>query len=141
MFSTLKVKRSPKFVWELPDGICRLNPKCKKIGRTSNQPIKTKKFSTKVFLVPSKCKEAKSSYGGYPTEFASSTQNPTKINETPNLPTETKISLKTLCFVPQKCKGAKNTYGSYPTEFAGSTQNPKKMIGTPNLPIKMKFFS
>jgi hypothetical protein len=27
MFSTSKVKRSQKFVWELPDGICRLNPK------------------------------------------------------------------------------------------------------------------
>jgi hypothetical protein len=27
MFSTLKVIRSQKFVWELPDGICRLKPK------------------------------------------------------------------------------------------------------------------
>jgi hypothetical protein len=27
MFSTLKVKRSQKSVWGLPDGICRLNPK------------------------------------------------------------------------------------------------------------------
>jgi hypothetical protein len=27
MLSTLKKKRSKKFVWELPDGICRLNPK------------------------------------------------------------------------------------------------------------------
>jgi hypothetical protein len=25
--STSKVKRSQKFVWELPDGVCRLNPK------------------------------------------------------------------------------------------------------------------
>jgi hypothetical protein len=28
MLSTLKMKRSQKFVWELPDGICKLNPKC-----------------------------------------------------------------------------------------------------------------
>jgi hypothetical protein len=27
MFSTSKVKRRLKFVWGLPDGICRLNPK------------------------------------------------------------------------------------------------------------------
>jgi hypothetical protein len=75
-------------------------------------------------------------YGGYPTEFAGSTQNPKKIIGTPNLPTKAKMFLKKLCIVPQKCKGAKNSYGSYPTEFAGSTQNPKKMIGIPNLPIK-----
>jgi hypothetical protein len=29
-------------------------------------------------LVPQKCKGAKYSYGGYPTEFAGSTQNPKK---------------------------------------------------------------
>jgi hypothetical protein len=27
MFSTSKVKRKPKFVRRLPDGVCRLNPK------------------------------------------------------------------------------------------------------------------
>jgi hypothetical protein len=27
MFNTSKVKRSQKFVWGLPDGVCRLNPK------------------------------------------------------------------------------------------------------------------
>jgi predicted patatin/cPLA2 family phospholipase len=27
MFSALKMQRSQKFVWGLPDGICRLNPK------------------------------------------------------------------------------------------------------------------
>jgi cellulose biosynthesis protein BcsQ len=27
MFSTSKVKKRQKFVWELPDGICKLNPK------------------------------------------------------------------------------------------------------------------
>jgi predicted HNH restriction endonuclease len=26
-FSTSKVKRRQKFVWRLPDGVCRLNPK------------------------------------------------------------------------------------------------------------------
>jgi hypothetical protein len=30
MFSTSEVKRSQKFVWGLPDGICRLNPKSQK---------------------------------------------------------------------------------------------------------------
>jgi hypothetical protein len=32
------------------------------------------------------CKGAKNSYGGYPTEFAGSTQNPKKIIGTPNQP-------------------------------------------------------
>jgi hypothetical protein len=35
MLSTLKKKRSQKFVWELPDGTCKLNPK--KIIETPNQ--------------------------------------------------------------------------------------------------------
>jgi hypothetical protein len=30
MFRTLKMERSQKFVWELPDGICRLDPKSSK---------------------------------------------------------------------------------------------------------------
>jgi hypothetical protein len=66
----------------------------KKIVGTSNQPIRTKKFPTKVCLVRLKCKGAKNWYGGYPTEFAGSTQNPKKNNGTPNLPTKTKISPK-----------------------------------------------
>jgi hypothetical protein len=52
MFSSLKVKRNQKFVWELPDGICRLNPKSLKNVGTPNQPIRTKMFPTKVCLVP-----------------------------------------------------------------------------------------
>jgi hypothetical protein len=45
----------------------------------------------KVCLVPYKCKGAKNSYEGYPTEFAGSTQNPKKITRTPNLPIKKKI--------------------------------------------------
>jgi hypothetical protein len=39
IFSTLNKKRCQKFVWELPDGICRLNPKSKKktIGTKSTK--------------------------------------------------------------------------------------------------------
>jgi hypothetical protein len=47
MFSTSKVKRRQKFVWGLPDGVCRLNPKSKKIIRTPNLPIRTKIFPKK----------------------------------------------------------------------------------------------
>jgi hypothetical protein len=43
MFSTSRVKRREKFVWGLPDGVCRLNAK------TNN---KTKNFPKKVCLVP-----------------------------------------------------------------------------------------
>jgi hypothetical protein len=42
MFRTLKVKRSQKLVWGLPDGVCRLYRKSlKKIIGSSNQPIRT----------------------------------------------------------------------------------------------------
>jgi hypothetical protein len=39
-------------------------------------------------------------YGGYPTEFAGTTQNPKKIIRTPNLPIRTKIFPKKVCLVP-----------------------------------------
>jgi hypothetical protein len=45
---TLKVKRSPKFVWRRN---LQAQPKMlNKIVGTSNQPIKTKKFPKKVYL-------------------------------------------------------------------------------------------
>jgi hypothetical protein len=56
----------------------------KRIVGTSNQPIRTKNFPKKLCLVPYKCKGAKNSYGGHPTEFAGSTENPLKIIRTPN---------------------------------------------------------
>jgi hypothetical protein len=49
-------------------------------------------------LVPLKWKGAKNSYGGYPTEFAGSTQNPKKITETLNLPIKTQIFPKKSMF-------------------------------------------
>jgi hypothetical protein len=59
------------------------------------------KFSQKkVCLVPQKCKGAKNSYGGYPTEFAGSTQNPKKMTGRPNLPIKKKIVPKKICLVP-----------------------------------------
>jgi hypothetical protein len=48
VFSTLKKKWSQKFVWELADGICRLDQKFKKIIGTSNQLIR--EFSQKKYV-------------------------------------------------------------------------------------------
>jgi hypothetical protein len=42
--------------------------------------------------------KVKNSYGGYPSEFAGSTQNPKKIIETPNIPIKTKVFLKKTMF-------------------------------------------
>jgi hypothetical protein len=52
----------------------------------------------KVCLVHQKCKKATQSYGGYPTEFAGSTQNPKKNIGTPNILIKTKIFLKKTMF-------------------------------------------
>jgi hypothetical protein len=42
--SYLKSVKEQKFVWGLPDGICKINPKSlQKIIRAPNLPIKTKK--------------------------------------------------------------------------------------------------
>jgi hypothetical protein len=84
MFSSSKVKISHKFVW---GQTALAGSKCKKFVGTSNQPIRTKNFQKFVRglrdgicrrnpehqiyqSVPEKCKGAKNSYGGYPTEFA-----------------------------------------------------------------------
>jgi hypothetical protein len=56
-----------------------LTQNSKKIIGTSNQPIRTKIFPTEVCLLRLKCKGAKNSYGGYPTEFAGSIQNSKNI--------------------------------------------------------------
>jgi hypothetical protein len=64
------------------------------VVETPNQPIEIKKSQIKVYLVLQKWKEGENSYGGYPTEFAGSTQNPKKIIRTPNLPIRTKNSPK-----------------------------------------------
>jgi hypothetical protein len=72
--------------------------KHKKVIVTPNQPIQIKKISNKSMFSTSKvccsqntekklcslrlkCKGAKNSYGGYPTKFAGSTQNPKKCSE------------------------------------------------------------
>jgi hypothetical protein len=62
------------------------------------------------------CTGAKNSDGGYPTEFAGSTQNPEKNIGTSNHPIKTKIFPKNVCLVPQMCTEAKNSYEGYPTE-------------------------
>jgi hypothetical protein len=55
--------------------------------KTTNQ---NRAFSQKkVCLVPQMCTWAKNSYGGYPTEFAGSTQNPKKNIETSKQPIKT----------------------------------------------------
>jgi hypothetical protein len=81
-------------------GATRQNLRAQPNIRTSNQPIKTKFSQKKVCLVPQMCTGAKNSYGGYPTEFAGSTQNPKKNIVTSNQPIKTKISPKKGCLVP-----------------------------------------
>jgi hypothetical protein len=57
-----------------------------------------RKFSQKkLCFQPKKCKGAKNSYGGYPTEFAGTTQIPKIIIETQN---QDKILSKKVCLVP-----------------------------------------
>jgi hypothetical protein len=57
-------------------------------------------------------------YGGYPTKFANSTQNPKKISEHQIYQSERKICMGT----------TRRSLQAQPR----SAQNPKKMIGTPN---------
>jgi hypothetical protein len=57
-------------------------------------------FPKKVCLIPSKCKGAKNSHGGYPTKFAGSTQNSKKIIGTSIQPIRTKSFPKEVCLVP-----------------------------------------
>jgi hypothetical protein len=53
MFSTLKKKRSQKFVWGLPDGICRIDPKIlKKLLKHIKSTNQNEYFPKKVCLVP-----------------------------------------------------------------------------------------
>jgi hypothetical protein len=75
LVSTLKKKRNQKFVCEPTDGICRLNPKCKKKMSEHQINQQNKYFSKKTIFLVQKSKAAKNSYRGYPTEFAGSTQN------------------------------------------------------------------
>jgi hypothetical protein len=66
----------------------------KKIIETPNLPIKTNIFPKKTMF--STCKGAKNSYGGYPTEFVSSTQNPKKSSKHQINQSEQKCSQKTM---------------------------------------------
>jgi hypothetical protein len=72
MLSTLKKKRSQKFVWELPDGIC---------GALRRQEVGLITRPRKKTLITKE------------KQFAGSTQNPKKNIETPNQP-ERKFSQK-----------------------------------------------
>jgi hypothetical protein len=57
MYSTLKKKRSQKFVWELLDEICRLNPKSLKNHRNTKSTNQNEHFSKKkLCYVTQKCK-------------------------------------------------------------------------------------
>jgi hypothetical protein len=68
-----------KNIWELPDGICKLNPNPKKNDQNVKSAYQNKKQnSIKVCLVHLKRKRAKNLHESYPTEFAGSTQNPKK---------------------------------------------------------------
>jgi hypothetical protein len=50
MFNTSKVKRSPEFVWRLPDGICRLDPKSKKYYRNAQLSTQNANFPKKKYV-------------------------------------------------------------------------------------------
>jgi hypothetical protein len=78
----LKKEKEPKIrVWTTRWNL-QARPKILKklLKHQINQSERT--FSQKkIYLVPQKCKGAKNSYGGYPTKFADSTQNPRKNSE------------------------------------------------------------
>jgi hypothetical protein len=57
------------------------------------------KATKKVYLVSQNWKGANNSYGGYPTEFAGSTQNSKKIIGTSNQPIRKKSFQKKVCLV------------------------------------------
>jgi hypothetical protein len=95
MFSTLKNKRSQKFTGSTQ------NPE--KFIETSNQPIRMNIFPNKKYLVTQKCKRAKNSYEGYPTEFAGSTQNhKKKYRNTKSTNQDEHFPKKKVCLVPKK---------------------------------------
>jgi hypothetical protein len=50
MFSSSKVKRRQKFVWGLPDRVCRLNPKSKKKYQNTKSTNQNKKFPKKNYV-------------------------------------------------------------------------------------------
>jgi hypothetical protein len=50
MFSTLKVKRSQKFVWGLPGGICGLDPKSYKKYRNIKSTNQNENFPKKIMF-------------------------------------------------------------------------------------------
>jgi hypothetical protein len=68
---------------QLPDGICRLDPKSQKNYRNTKLAEINEKFPGKVCLVPQKRKEAKIPYVGCPTEFKSSTKNIIRTSNQP----------------------------------------------------------
>jgi transposase len=52
MLSTSKVKRRQKFIWGLPDGVCRLNPKSLKNYQNTKSTNQDEHFFKKICLVP-----------------------------------------------------------------------------------------
>jgi hypothetical protein len=96
MLSTSKVKRSRKFVWELPDGIWRLIPKSKKkIIGTPNQPIDTKNFLQKGMFSTSKVKRSQKFVWRLLDGICRlNPKSKKKTIATPNLPIRTKIFTK-----------------------------------------------
>jgi hypothetical protein len=73
----------------------RARPKIlKKILEHQINQSKRKFSQRKVCLVPQMCTGAKNSYGGYPMEFAGSTQNLKKNIGTSNQPIKTKMFAK-----------------------------------------------
>jgi hypothetical protein len=112
----------------------------KKIVGTSNQTIRTKIFSKKVYLVPLKDRGAKNSYGGYATEFSGLTQNPKKKYWNTKYTIQKKNSQKNCVSYLKSVKEPKTRMGATRRNLQTRPKIIKKIIGTSNHPIRTNFF-
>jgi hypothetical protein len=97
MLSTLKKKSSQKFVWELPDGIGRLNQKSSKHQINQSE----RKCSQKNYVSYLKSvNEPKIRIGVTRRNWPAQPKMFKKIVETSNQPIKTKNFPKKLCLVP-----------------------------------------
>jgi hypothetical protein len=102
--------------------------------------IKNIETPNQVYIVLQKCKGAKHSYGGYPTEFAGPTQNPKKIIRTPNLPIRTKIFPKKTVSNLKSVKEPKFRVGVTRRSLQPQPKMLKKIVGISNQPIRANIF-
>jgi hypothetical protein len=140
MFSTSKVKRRQKFVWRLPDGVWRLNPKSQKNYQNTKSTNQDENFSKKSMLSTLKKNRSQKFAWRLPDRICRLDLKSWKKYWNIKSTNQRIFFKKKIYLVTKKCKGAKNSYGGYTAELAGSTQNPKKMIEKTTLPTKTKIF-